>query len=150
METQVAEHVRGRGMNKRQWTVVEDSKLVEVLLDLAGNGQWKCDNGTFKDGFLTQIEKLLEDKMPRGAHPNARGLRNKPFPHYESLSLIFGKDRSNGEGAENAADTVDEQKPEWKRVRGDNLAIKLTGVTKQLKAIFGDANDHIAKLANCF
>ncbi|KAK9274486.1 hypothetical protein L1049_021734 [Liquidambar formosana] len=33
------------------------------------------------------------------SHPTARGLRNKPFPHYDTLLEIFGKDRANGLGA---------------------------------------------------
>ncbi|KAK9273241.1 hypothetical protein L1049_018048 [Liquidambar formosana] len=33
------------------------------------------------------------------SHPTARGLRNKPFPHYDTFLEIFGKDRANGLGA---------------------------------------------------
>ncbi|WOK93480.1 hypothetical protein Cni_G02178 [Canna indica] len=39
------------------------------------------------------------------SHPNASGLRNKPFPHLDSLSIIFGKDRATGERAEDPADS---------------------------------------------
>ena len=42
------------------------------------------------------------------SHPNASGLRNKPFPHFESLSIIFGKDRATGQGAEDPADAAAE------------------------------------------
>lgn len=29
-------------------------------------------------------------------HPSARGLRNRPFPHYDELAIVFGKDRATG------------------------------------------------------
>lgn len=32
-------------------------------------------------------------------HKDAKGLRNKYFPHYNALIEIFGKDRATGEGA---------------------------------------------------
>lgn len=35
-------------------------------------------------------------------------MRNKPFPHFEELSVPFGKDRANGARAETAADAVEE------------------------------------------
>ncbi|KAM7522226.1 hypothetical protein LguiA_012128 [Lonicera macranthoides] len=33
------------------------------------------------------------------SHKDAKGLRNKPFPHYNVLIEIYGKDRANGDGA---------------------------------------------------
>ena len=35
-------------------------------------------------------------------------MRLKPFPHFDDLSLIFGKDRANGKGAMSAADILEE------------------------------------------
>ncbi|XVF44950.1 hypothetical protein PTKIN_Ptkin02bG0164300 [Pterospermum kingtungense] len=40
-------------------------------------------------------------------HKDAAGLGNKPFPHFDELALIFGKDRATGEGAEAPADAVE-------------------------------------------
>ncbi|KAL6132934.1 hypothetical protein ACLB2K_065172 [Fragaria x ananassa] len=40
---------------------------------------------------------------------NAKGWRNKSFPIYDRLTLIFGKDRANGIVAETPADMADEQ-----------------------------------------
>ncbi|KAK3211432.1 hypothetical protein Dsin_016138 [Dipteronia sinensis] len=147
---------------KHQWTSVEDSKLVECLVDLTNCGKWKADNGTFKPGFLQQIEKMMSDKIPGcglraqphidscikllkkqyhaisemlgpsasgfgwndelkcvvveknvfdewvKSHPTAKGLRNKPFPYYEELGIVFGKDRANGQGAMRFFETVEE------------------------------------------
>ncbi|KAK3212562.1 hypothetical protein Dsin_017268 [Dipteronia sinensis] len=147
---------------KHQWTSVEDSKLVECLVDLTNCGKWKADNGTFKPGFLQQIEKMMSDKIPGcglraqphidsrikllkkqyhaisemlgpsasgfgwndelkcvvveknvfdewvKSHPTAKGLRNKPFPYYEELGIVFGKDRANGQGAMGFFEMVEE------------------------------------------
>ncbi|XP_038895748.1 uncharacterized protein LOC120083912 [Benincasa hispida] len=38
------------------------------------------------------------------SNPNAKGLRNKSFPFYEQLAIIFGKDRANGLSVEGPAD----------------------------------------------
>ncbi|KAL6218939.1 hypothetical protein ACLB2K_012146 [Fragaria x ananassa] len=40
---------------------------------------------------------------------NAKCWRNKSFPIYDRLALIFGKDRVNGRGAETPADMADDQ-----------------------------------------
>ncbi|XP_076927047.1 uncharacterized protein At2g29880-like [Bidens hawaiensis] len=37
-------------------------------------------------------------------HPDAKGLRNKPFPHYDDLRLIFGKHRGNHKIVGDASD----------------------------------------------
>ncbi|KAK2659316.1 hypothetical protein Ddye_005849 [Dipteronia dyeriana] len=145
---------------KHQWTSVEDSKLVECLVDLTNCGKWKADNGTFKPDFLQQIKKMMNDKIPgyglrsqpqidsrikllkkqyhaisemlgpsangfwwnddlkcvvveknvfdEWSHPTAKGLRNKLFPHYEELGIVFEKDHANGQGAMGFSETVEE------------------------------------------
>ncbi|XP_061338689.1 uncharacterized protein LOC133285469 [Gastrolobium bilobum] len=40
------------------------------------------------------------------SHPNAKGLFNKPFPYYESLGAVFGKDVATELNVEEPADTV--------------------------------------------
>ncbi|OMO89538.1 hypothetical protein COLO4_19702 [Corchorus olitorius] len=42
------------------------------------------------------------------SHKDAAGLRNKPFPSYDSLVVIYGTDQSNGEGVESAFESVQE------------------------------------------
>ncbi|XVF61311.1 hypothetical protein PTKIN_Ptkin08bG0120300 [Pterospermum kingtungense] len=41
-------------------------------------------------------------------HSNAKGLRNKAFPHYDDFAIIFGKDRAIEAGAETATDAVEQ------------------------------------------
>ena len=50
---------------KCQWTKLEDEKLVESLLELVHSGRWKTDNGTFRPGYQQELEKKLEEKIPR-------------------------------------------------------------------------------------
>lgn len=38
------------------------------------------------------------------SHPNATGLFGKPFPHYERLHTVFGKDKACGDTSEDPAD----------------------------------------------
>lgn len=71
------------GGKKHQWTALEDSKLVECLLDITKSGKWKANNGTFKNGYLQQLEKLLHEKIPRC------GL--KAQPHIDSRVKILKK-----------------------------------------------------------
>ncbi|RYR25057.1 hypothetical protein Ahy_B02g058696 [Arachis hypogaea] len=40
------------------------------------------------------------------SHPNANGLYNKPFPHFEELGIAFGRDRAQGGNAENITQAV--------------------------------------------
>lgn len=41
-------------------------------------------------------------------HNSAKGLRNKPFPHYDTLVEVFGKDRANAKGAEGPAEVIED------------------------------------------
>ncbi|CAO2836033.1 unnamed protein product [Amaranthus hypochondriacus] len=54
------------------------------------------------------------------SHPNAAGLRNKPFPYYDELSKLWGKDRATGNEAENVNDVLDEIE-EVARVRDEEV-----------------------------
>lgn len=40
------------------------------------------------------------------SHPAAVGLYGKPFPHFDSLDIVFGKDRATGTHAESPADAA--------------------------------------------
>ncbi|KAL5579399.1 hypothetical protein UlMin_011841 [Ulmus minor] len=55
----------------------------------------------------TIVEKNVFDEWVK-SHPTANGLRNKPFPHYDELGIVFGKDRANRQGAMGISKMVDE------------------------------------------
>ncbi|XP_038904322.1 uncharacterized protein LOC120090676 [Benincasa hispida] len=53
------------------------------------NEEFKC----------VQVEREIFDLWVR-SHPNAKGMWNKPFLHYDDLSTVFGKDRAVGQSSE--------------------------------------------------
>ncbi|KAF7801913.1 Myb/SANT-like domain containing protein [Senna tora] len=60
----------------RQWSKLENAKLVECCLELCAKENYKQENGQFKPGFYLQVEKLFELKLPRcglKAHPHIDG-----------------------------------------------------------------------------
>ncbi|RVX07616.1 hypothetical protein CK203_025122 [Vitis vinifera] len=69
---------------------------------------------THGSGFSWDNEKkmvLCDQDVFEGwvkGHKDANGLRLKPFPHFDDLSLVFGKDRANGKGAMSAVDILEE------------------------------------------
>ncbi|TXG70064.1 hypothetical protein EZV62_004999 [Acer yangbiense] len=52
-------------------------------------------------------EKIVFDEWVR-SHQTAKGLRNKPFPYYEELGTVFGRDCANGQGAMGFSEMVEE------------------------------------------
>ncbi|PRQ18404.1 hypothetical protein RchiOBHm_Chr7g0205671 [Rosa chinensis] len=52
-------------------------------------------------------EKDLYDGWVK-SHPAAKGMWMKPFPHFDNLGNVFGKDRVNGKQAASATDYVNE------------------------------------------
>ena len=41
-------------------------------------------------------------------HPNAQGMRNNSFPHFNDLAIIFGRDQTIGIGVETPVDAIEE------------------------------------------
>ena len=69
---------------KHQWTQFEDAKLVEALVELSTKRHWKSEGtGQFKSGYLKELEKMLEVKMP--------GCGLKASPHIESRVKLLKK-----------------------------------------------------------
>ncbi|KAK4433583.1 hypothetical protein Salat_1120700 [Sesamum alatum] len=122
---------RGRGKNKRKWKYEEDAKLVEALLDMVNVGAYKAENG-FKPGYLNYVEEKMQVSLPNSAalvfdpikkcvtaekavweaylqsHSTHVIWQNKPFPFYDDLLVIFGKDRATGNNAEGPTDMMEE------------------------------------------
>ncbi|KAA0036695.1 retrotransposon protein [Cucumis melo var. makuwa] len=87
------------------WTKEKEGTLVECLMELVSMGGWKSDNGTFCPGYLAQLVRMMVEKLPGcQSHPAAKGLLNKPFPYYDELTYVFGRDRATGRFTETFAD----------------------------------------------
>ncbi|KAK6780305.1 hypothetical protein RDI58_022489 [Solanum bulbocastanum] len=76
MSSQIFFHTSKRSRNsipstRRTWTTVEERTLIDGLKELRVNG-WRGDNGTFKPGYLKELECFLCEH-----HPNS-GLKGEP------------------------------------------------------------------------
>uniref|UniRef100_A0A7C9CNE6 Myb/SANT-like domain-containing protein n=1 Tax=Opuntia streptacantha TaxID=393608 RepID=A0A7C9CNE6_OPUST len=71
----------GKGRNIRFWTKEEEWALVNGLLELSVNLQWKA-KGNFKSGYLVILESIMNAKFSRC------GL--KANPHVNSKTNGFG------------------------------------------------------------
>uniref|UniRef100_A0A803KYZ9 Myb/SANT-like domain-containing protein n=1 Tax=Chenopodium quinoa TaxID=63459 RepID=A0A803KYZ9_CHEQI len=65
----------GRGKNKGFWKKEEEEALIDCLLELSCDQQWKGGGG-FRNGYLNQLELMLNTKFP--------GCGLKAIPHIES------------------------------------------------------------------
>ncbi|XP_048495827.2 uncharacterized protein LOC125495195 [Beta vulgaris subsp. vulgaris] len=54
---------RGRGKNKRFWTVQEDNVLIKSLHELASDPRWKGESG-FKSGYMNKLEEMIKRELP--------------------------------------------------------------------------------------
>ncbi|XP_024977138.1 uncharacterized protein LOC112514768 [Cynara cardunculus var. scolymus] len=52
-----------------------------------------------------EAPEILEEYLKK--HPNKNYTANKPFPDYERLKLVFGKDRATGNMVESATDALE-------------------------------------------
>ncbi|KAL8542803.1 hypothetical protein ACS0TY_003619 [Phlomoides rotata] len=111
---------------RRVWTQLKEEALIKCLKEIIPQG-WKADNG-FKVGYLRELEKEMIKIFPgtdirpttktidveqeeaweayKRVDPNARTMRNKPWPYYDDWCEIFGKDGATGEQAEDIVDVV--------------------------------------------
>ena len=53
--------------------------------------------------------EILEEYLKVSLDPNKNYVANKPFPAYERLANVFGKDRATGGMAESAVDVIENQ-----------------------------------------
>ncbi|GMP89214.1 hypothetical protein CsSME_00040885 [Camellia sinensis var. sinensis] len=139
---------------RRVWTPKECDVLIQAMRDLFSE-KWKVDNGQFRAGFYSELEKLIilafpgtdlrasphieskikfwrrqynlitnmlrlsgfgwddtnkmilvdsEQVWQNYKEPDAKGMRNVPFPYCEDWLILFGKDRATGALAESPAD----------------------------------------------
>ncbi|KAA8537106.1 hypothetical protein F0562_029584 [Nyssa sinensis] len=71
--------------------------------------------------------------------PDTNSFKNKPFPMYEKLGFIFGKDRATGKGAKAPADAVEDLDAEETNIVGlDNIDTS----TSENQPLSARANSH--------
>ncbi|KAA0065645.1 retrotransposon protein [Cucumis melo var. makuwa] len=74
------------------------------LVELVFANGWKSNNDMFKLGYLAQL-----------VHLAMKCLMNKPFPYYDKLSYLFGKDRAMGGRMETFVDVGSNDASGYKR-----------------------------------
>ncbi|KAL6328089.1 hypothetical protein AAG906_033366 [Vitis piasezkii] len=75
-------------------------KQFNAIMDMLTHGsRFSWDNSK---------KMVLCDQDVFEGHKDVNSLRLKPFPHFDDLSLVFGKDRANGKGAMSATDILEE------------------------------------------
>ncbi|KAK4718596.1 hypothetical protein R3W88_016934 [Solanum pinnatisectum] len=84
---------RSTPSTQRMWTPTEESTLINGLKELCVNGR-RADNGTFRPGYLMELEHYLRERHPES------GLKGEPHVNsklkfwkrsYASLSLLKGR-----------------------------------------------------------
>jgi len=79
--TQSPRIVRGRGRNKRKWTVEEDEELVKALCQVSADPRYKVEGGGFKNCYSQGIQSILAQKLP--------GHGIKAIPHVDSRLKVM-------------------------------------------------------------
>ncbi|KAJ9535563.1 hypothetical protein OSB04_un001303 [Centaurea solstitialis] len=77
--------------------------VVEATYDMLNTSGFGWDDA--RQCVTVDSPEILEEYLKK--HPNKNYTANKPFPTYERLSIIFGKDRATGSMAESATDAVE-------------------------------------------
>ncbi|KAJ9544700.1 hypothetical protein OSB04_024407 [Centaurea solstitialis] len=78
---------------KKDWQIVHD-----MLHGTNTSGFWCPHYEKFLDPPLSVWDSYLQVHIMY-VHKEATKWKNKPFPHYEDLSYVFGKDRAHGNQA---------------------------------------------------
>ncbi|KAK4855174.1 hypothetical protein QYF36_004742 [Acer negundo] len=115
-------------------------------------GPSASDFGWNDDIKCVVVEKIVFDEWVK-SHPAAKGLRNKHFPYYEELGIVFGKDRANRQGAMRFSETVEEIGNEDNQHNGDDPfypSDELNDSVKEFGNMQTAASDFIRRLADCF
>ena len=69
-------------VKKHQWIVEWDALLIDYVVELKNDPFWSVRKGNnFKSGFLLQLEKLMEEKLPRCGV--------KAQPHFHSRDKLL-------------------------------------------------------------
>ncbi|OMO99550.1 hypothetical protein COLO4_13230 [Corchorus olitorius] len=67
--------------SKHVWTPDKDDVLVSLLVDISNDNKWRADNGTFRTGYLTELERRMQERIP--------GCQVKGQPHIFSRIKLW-------------------------------------------------------------
>ncbi|EOY03040.1 Uncharacterized protein TCM_017450 [Theobroma cacao] len=139
-----------------QWTPIEDGVLIDCCIDLVNEvGVEIMGHSSLKTQYREIAEMISHSDSGFGwddvkkcvtcdddvwigwvkSHSAAAGLRNKPFPHFDQLAIIFGKDKATGEGAESPADAVE-------NIETEEVAFAATRVASKAFSALNDDEDN--------
>ncbi|CAB4263277.1 unnamed protein product [Prunus armeniaca] len=102
---------QGKKGTRQSWPKFEEDAFLTMLDDFVAVGQ-RCETGL---KACPHIESKLKKWKKQYSivydmhHKEAAEWRSKPFPLFDTLSNIFGKDHANGRRAEVPADMMEEQ-----------------------------------------
>ncbi|KAF7827239.1 protein ALP1-like [Senna tora] len=130
--SRMSQQTQGSASSKRpmrMWSHEEDKALMDSMLELHLGSTFNADNG-LKVGSLRDLEAKMEAKLlgcfgwdPHTcmvlaerdvwdnylrSHKKCAPYRSKPFPLFESLTNLFGKDRATGKESRSTNDVLGE------------------------------------------
>nr|KAJ0186314.1 hypothetical protein LSAT_V11C900454920 [Lactuca sativa] len=143
-----------KGRNYRNWTITEDAKIVEALVNMMNMGGFKADNvvydmvnGTNTSGFGydSSTHSVI---VELAVHKEAGKWRNKIFPHYEDLCIIFGKDRAQGNKPKDFAQMEEDANNEEQSEQIEGEKKKVDDVIKGITIAANLLREKLEKAAN--
>lgn len=106
---------RGPGQNKRFWTEDEDKCLIDSLIELNNEGEFKAE-GNFKPGHLQALEKKLHNRLPGCdllAKPHIESRMKTLKTHFQIVHEMLTGPNCSGFGWDPDRKTVTAEKPVW-------------------------------------
>nr|XP_043638430.1 uncharacterized protein LOC122609452 [Erigeron canadensis] len=108
--------VKGAGRNKRPWTVEEDAKLIDALMELHVSGKYSgADNG-FKPGYLKAVQSLLDVSLPNAglkADPHIKSRMKTLKSNFSTVHDMLVGTNTSGFGWNSKTCCIDAEDQVW-------------------------------------
>ncbi|KAM5548341.1 hypothetical protein ABKV19_002341 [Rosa sericea] len=121
-------------IESRVKTLKKQTLAISDMIANSSGFSWDHENK------MVVCEKQVYDDWVK-VHKEAKGLRLKPFIHYDSLVEAFGRDRANGLGAEGPAEANED-------VNNDNEFVDLEGPAEAENIVPTPATRTISSASN--